>query len=142
MRWKNLLAALVLATSSAVVANAQSKTSFTYQTTSPERLVQRISQHCMAFGSVIEVTPNQVKCETTLTNEQKANLRFLRFRQRGYSDQVRQFATYTVLPNGEGSIAQGREWVEAQIGSQTRTVELDVNRPYGASHWLQFFGGR
>lgn len=50
--------------------------------------------------------------------------------------------TYTVVPNGEGSIAQGRAWVEAQIGSQTRTVELDVNRPYGASHWLQYFGGR
>lgn len=82
----------------------------------------------MQTGSVVSMSDNQLVCEVRMTREQKVHANFLRFRQRGYNDQIKHFMSLTIIPSAKGSIGQTREWMEAQIGPQTRTVELSINR--------------
>jgi hypothetical protein len=90
----------------------------------------RIAAQCMERGhTVIELTQNQVKCEIALNHTERAQALFLNFRQRRYTDQVRQFVGFTVVPNGEGSLVQTRAWVEAIIGGETRSRDVDADVP-------------
>lgn len=105
-----------------------SSSSFTFEDRTPKQLVEEFAGYCMHDGSVVSMTDSQLVCELRMTREQKVNALFRHFRLRGYNEQVKHLASFTAIPSGEGSIGQTREWMEAQIGSQTRTVELPINR--------------
>lgn len=116
-------------------------TSFTFEDRTPKQLVEEFAGYCMHDGSVVSMTDSQLVCEVNLTRTQKVNYLFRNFRQRSYTDQVRHIVTFTAIPSGEGSIGQLREHIEAQIGSQTRTSELDMNRRGSSNIVMVNMGG-
>lgn len=125
---------------SAALLSATSS-SFTFEDRTPKQLVEEFAGYCMNGGSIVSMTDNQIACEFPLTREQKVNALFRHFRQRSYNEQVKQFVSFTAIPSGEGSIGQTREWMEAQIGPQTRTVELPINRKGSVRGIMDDMGG-
>lgn len=93
---------------------------------SPAEVTAKVAGMCLERGhNVVALEANQVKCEVFLPNERKGHLLFTKFGQRRYTSQVRQFVGFMVVPVGDRSMVQPRQWVEAVIGGSTRSVDLD-----------------
>ena len=124
-----------------LAAAAVLSASFTFADRTPEQLVEEFVGYCLKDGRVVEMTDRQLTCELNLTRTQKANRLFMSFRQRNYTDQVRHIVTFTAIPAGSGSIGAMSERVEAQIGAQTRVVNLDMNRRDASTVVMVNMGG-
>lgn len=125
---------------SAALLSATS-TSFIFEDRAPKQLVEEFAGYCMHDGSVVSMTDNQIVCELRMSREQKVNALFRHFRHRSYTEQVKHLASFTVIPSGEGSIGQTREWLEAKIGPQTRTAELRPDRKGSIRVVMDAMGG-
>jgi len=124
-----------------LAAAAVLSASFTFSDRTPQQLVEEFAGYCMHDGRVVEMTDRQLTCELNLTRTQKVNYLFRNFRQRNYTDQVQHVITLTAIPAGKGSIVSMSERVHAQIGAQTRTSDLDMNRRGSSTVALVNMGG-
>lgn len=118
---------ILAASTLAVLAVASSATAAPVSFAAPPADVTAIlAGNCMERGhKVTELTSSQVVCEIAMTRREKVDALFFNFRWRRYSEQVRHFAGFTVIPSSTGSMVQVREWQEAQLGLNTRTYEFD-----------------
>lgn len=95
----------------------------------PSEVVARIAANCMARERpVVEISPNMVKCELPMTYEQKGHVLFTRFYQRNFSRDVHHYVSFVVVPHGEGSLVQHRQWHEATINGSVRSLDIADRR--------------
>lgn len=110
--------------------------------TVPKDTTAKIAGSCIEKGlQVSGLSENQVRCEIAMTNEHKAHMLFTRFHQRRFTNQVRQWVDFTVVPTDQGSIVQAREVVEAVIGNTTRQVEVRGDNEGRTANFLVSVGG-
>lgn len=124
---------------SAIIAALATGVSVSFPT-APQETAAKIAGQCIERGhQVVDMTPNQVKCQVAVSHEQRGRILFQFFHQRRYTDQVRMFVGFTVVPTADGSIVQPRQWVEATIGGDVRTH--DLGGASGAVDGLVSLGG-